>query len=83
MNSISTLLHLAQKGDKDAEATLVACYEPAINKYAKRNRTLDEDYKQQLTISFRKKRMILYPGIPEKTARKPRPVSTCNPGLRA
>lgn len=32
MNSVSTLLHLAQKGDKDAEATLIACYEPVINK---------------------------------------------------
>ncbi|MCH1642747.1 helix-turn-helix domain-containing protein [Paenibacillus timonensis] len=52
MNSVSTLLHLAQKGDKEAEATLIARYEPVINKYAKRNGTIDEDCKQQLTIAF-------------------------------
>ncbi|WP_141505707.1 helix-turn-helix domain-containing protein [Paenibacillus luteus] len=52
MISISNLLHLAQKGDKDAEARLIARYEPVINKYAKRYGTMDEDCKQQLTIAF-------------------------------
>ncbi|MGW9528496.1 helix-turn-helix domain-containing protein [Paenibacillus terrae] len=52
MNSTSTLLHLAQNGDKEAEATLITRYEPVINKYAKRNGSMDEDCKQQLTIAF-------------------------------
>lgn len=52
MNSVSTLLHLAQKGDKEAEAKLIARYEPVINKHAKRNGAIDEDCKQQLTIAF-------------------------------
>lgn len=52
MNSVSTLLQLAQKGDKNAEATLITRYEPAISKYAKRNGVIDEDCKQQLTIAF-------------------------------
>lgn len=52
MNSVSTLLHLAQKGDKDAEAKLITRYLPVINKYAKRNGTIDEDCKQQLTIAL-------------------------------
>ncbi|MEK4454072.1 helix-turn-helix domain-containing protein [Paenibacillus sp. FSL L8-0506] len=52
MNSVSNLLHLAQQGDKEAEAKLIIRYEPVINKYAKRNGTIDEDCKQQLTISF-------------------------------
>ncbi|RCX21604.1 helix-turn-helix protein [Fontibacillus phaseoli] len=52
MNSVSTLIHLAQQGDKEAEAKLITRYEPAINKYAKRNGTIDEDCKQQLTIAF-------------------------------
>lgn len=34
MNSTSTLLHLAQKGYKEAEAKLITRYEPVINKYA-------------------------------------------------
>lgn len=52
MNSVSTLLHLAQKGDKEAEAKLITRYQPVINKYAKRNGSIDEDCKQQLTIAF-------------------------------
>ncbi|WP_229521411.1 helix-turn-helix domain-containing protein [Paenibacillus monticola] len=44
MNSTSTLLHLAQNGDKEAEATLITRYEPVINKYAKRNGSMDEDF---------------------------------------
>ncbi|MNW36533.1 Helix-turn-helix domain protein [compost metagenome] len=52
MNSISGLLSLAQAGDKEAEAKLISKYNPIINKYAKRNGIIDEDCKQQLTISF-------------------------------
>ncbi|MNW41427.1 Helix-turn-helix domain protein [compost metagenome] len=52
MNSVSTLLHLAQKGNKEVEAKLIVRYEPAINKYTQRNGTIDEDCKQQLTIAF-------------------------------
>ncbi|MNW46591.1 Helix-turn-helix domain protein [compost metagenome] len=52
MNSVSTLLHLAQQGDTEAEAKLITRYEPVINKYAKRNGSIDEDCKQQLAISF-------------------------------
>lgn len=43
MNSVFTLLHLAQKGDKEAETILIARYEPVTNKYAKRNGIFDED----------------------------------------
>ncbi|ASA22460.1 helix-turn-helix domain-containing protein [Paenibacillus donghaensis] len=52
MNSVSNLLHLAQQGDKEAEAKLIIRYEPVINKYAKRNGTIDADCKQHLTIAF-------------------------------
>ncbi|WP_018885761.1 helix-turn-helix domain-containing protein [Paenibacillus massiliensis] len=52
MNSVSTLLQLAQEGNKEAEAKLITRYGPVINKYAKRNGTIDEDCKQQLTIAF-------------------------------
>ncbi|MEK4060771.1 MULTISPECIES: helix-turn-helix domain-containing protein [unclassified Paenibacillus] len=33
MNSTSTLLHLAQNGDKEAEATLITRYEPVISTF--------------------------------------------------
>lgn len=33
LNEIIDLIHLAQRGDKQAEAELVKCYEPLINKY--------------------------------------------------
>ncbi|RRJ65100.1 helix-turn-helix domain-containing protein [Paenibacillus oralis] len=52
MNSTAQLLFLAQQGDKEAEAVLIERYEPVINKYAKLSGIIDEDCKQQLTISF-------------------------------
>ncbi|MNO04323.1 Helix-turn-helix domain protein [compost metagenome] len=52
MNSVFTLLHLAQQGNKDAEATLINRYQPVINKYARVNGIIDEDCKQHLSITF-------------------------------
>ncbi|APQ59182.1 helix-turn-helix domain-containing protein [Paenibacillus polymyxa] len=52
MNSIYSLLHLAQSGDKQAEAALITRYEPVINKLARKNGIIDEDCKQQMTIAF-------------------------------
>ncbi|AHV98335.1 helix-turn-helix domain-containing protein [Paenibacillus sabinae] len=52
MNEIIDLIHLAQRGDKQAEAELVKRYEPLINKYSRQNGILNEDCKQQLTIEF-------------------------------
>lgn len=53
MDSISHLLAHAQEGDTEAEALLIARYEPMINKYAKNvDGFIDQDCKQQLTIAF-------------------------------
>ncbi|AIQ13853.1 helix-turn-helix domain-containing protein [Paenibacillus durus] len=52
MNSVCHLIQLAQRGDKEAEAKLIARYEPVINKYSRQNGLLDEDCKQQLMIAF-------------------------------
>ncbi|WP_042196356.1 helix-turn-helix domain-containing protein [Paenibacillus camerounensis] len=52
MNSVYSLLYQIQRGNKDAEAQLINRYEPVIKKYAKQNGVIDEDCKQQLSISF-------------------------------
>ncbi|MBW4084451.1 helix-turn-helix domain-containing protein [Paenibacillus sp. S150] len=52
MSEIINLIRSAQNGNRDAEAELVARYEPLINKYSRKNGLLDEDCKQHLTIEF-------------------------------
>ncbi|MGG4220575.1 helix-turn-helix domain-containing protein [Paenibacillus jamilae] len=52
MHSVCSLLHQVQNGNKEAEAQLISRYEPIINKYSKHNGIIDEDCKQQLTITF-------------------------------
>ena len=52
MKSVYSLLCQLQDGNKDAEAQLITRYEPMIIKYSKKNGVIDEDCKQQLTLSF-------------------------------